>query len=64
VVAAGDPGALAEALTLLADPNLRAELGAAGRRHVEQQFDLAACTRRLVDHLDLMHTRTPEVVDA
>ena len=64
VVPPGDPGALGEALTLLADPRVRAEFGAAGRRHVEEQFDLAACTRRLVDHLDQMHTRTPEVVDA
>ena len=64
VVAAGDAGALAEALTLLADPKVRHGFGAAGRRHVEEQFDLTACTRRLVEHLDQMHTRTPEVVDA
>jgi glycosyltransferase involved in cell wall biosynthesis len=64
VVAPGDPEALADALTRLADIRMRDDLGAAGRRHVEAEFDLAACTRRLVEHLDQLHTRTPEVVDA
>ncbi|MFL6135638.1 MAG: glycosyltransferase family 4 protein [Nocardioidaceae bacterium] len=64
VVPPGDPGALADALTTLADQRVRESFGAAGRRHVEEHFDLAACTRRLVEHLNQMHTRTPEVVDA
>jgi glycosyltransferase involved in cell wall biosynthesis len=64
VVCPGDPAALADALTTLADRRLREDLAASGRRHVEEAFDLAACTRRLVEHLDQMHSRTPEVVDA
>jgi glycosyltransferase involved in cell wall biosynthesis len=64
VVPPGDPAALADALTTLTDRTVRERLGAAGRWHVEEHFDLAACTRRLVEHLDHVHTRTPEVVDA
>ena len=47
VVPPGDSQALAEALDTLRAPALRAALAAAGRRHVETHFDLAACTRRL-----------------
>ena len=64
VVPPGDARALAEALTALTAPRLRAELGTAGRRHVEQHFDLATCTHRLVEHLELLHTLAPERVDA
>jgi glycosyltransferase involved in cell wall biosynthesis len=64
VVPAGDADALAEALTTLTAPRLRAELGAAGRRHVEAHYDLAACTDRLVEHLGLLHSPAAEAVDA
>jgi glycosyltransferase involved in cell wall biosynthesis len=43
LVPAGDTPALARALeTMLADPALRRRMGTAGRRRVEQRFDLAA----------------------
>jgi len=64
VVPPRDPAALAEALTALTAPSLRAELATAGRRHVEAHYELAACTQRLVEHLSLLHTRAPEAVDA
>ncbi len=64
VVPPRDPAALAEALTALTSPSLRAELATAGRRYVEEHYDLAACTQRLVEHLSLLHTRAPEAVDA
>jgi colanic acid/amylovoran biosynthesis glycosyltransferase len=64
VVPPADAAALAEALTRSADPQVREALGSAGRRYVEQHFDLAACTRRLVEHLDRLHARAPEAVDA
>jgi glycosyltransferase involved in cell wall biosynthesis len=64
VVPPADPAALAEALTALTAPRLRAELGAAGRRYVEANYDLAACTDRLVEHLRLLHSPAPETVDA
>jgi glycosyltransferase involved in cell wall biosynthesis len=64
VVPPADPAALAAALTTLAAPETRERLGAAGRRYVEQHLDLATCTRRLVEHLDSLHTRAPEAVDA
>jgi glycosyltransferase involved in cell wall biosynthesis len=64
VVPPGDPVALAEALTTLTAPGSRAQLGAAGRRYVEENYDLETCTHRLVGHLDLLHTRAPERVDA
>jgi glycosyltransferase involved in cell wall biosynthesis len=62
VVPPADADALAEGLTTLTDPRLRAELGSAGRRYVEEHFDLATCTHRLVERLDLLHTRAPEPV--
>jgi glycosyltransferase involved in cell wall biosynthesis len=64
VVPPGDADALADALTTLSDRRVREDLGAAGRRHVEAEFDLASCTRRVVEHLDQLHTRTTEAVDA
>ncbi len=64
VVPPADAAALADALTTLTAPRLRAELGTTGRRHVEEHFDLAKCTHRLVEHLELLHARTPETIDA
>jgi len=64
VVPPADPAALAEALTELTAPPVRAGLGAAGRRYVEEHFDLAACTDRLVEHLRLLHSPAAETVDA
>jgi glycosyltransferase involved in cell wall biosynthesis len=64
VVPPGDPAALAAALDELAAPSLRAELGTAGRHYAEQHFDLASCALRLVEHLERLHARTPEPVDA
>lgn len=49
VVPAGDSGALADAVAgLLADPERRAALGAAGRERVLREFSWASCARRLV----------------
>ncbi len=62
VVPPGDADALASALTTLTSGPLRRDLGAAGRRHVEEHFDLATCTRRLLDHLEVLHE--PAAVDA
>jgi len=64
VVPPGDPAALTEALTALTAPGLRARLGATGRRYVEENYDLETCTHRLVGHLEQLHTRAPERVDA
>ena len=64
VVPPGDAAALAEALTMLAAPSARAELGVAGRRYVEEHFALAVCTRRVVEHLEAMHSGALEPVDA
>jgi len=64
VVPPADADALADGLTALTDPRLRAELGTAGRRYVEKHFDLATCTRRLVDRLDLLHAPARESVYA
>lgn len=48
LVAPGDPDALAAALAGLAESaELRTALGSAGRRRVERDFDLGACTGRL-----------------
>jgi glycosyltransferase involved in cell wall biosynthesis len=64
VVRPGDSQALAEALDTLRAPALRATLASAGRRHVEAHFDLAACTRRFIEHLDALHVRQSERADA
>jgi glycosyltransferase involved in cell wall biosynthesis len=63
VVRPGDSQELAEALDSLRAPALRADLAAAGRRHVEANFDLAACTRRFVEHLDALHARQTQCAD-
>lgn len=45
-----DPGALADAVTLLLrDPSLRAELGRRGRERQRRDFDIAATVRRVED---------------
>jgi glycosyltransferase involved in cell wall biosynthesis len=65
VVPAGDPRWLADALASLATtPGLRSELGAAGRRYVEEHYDLTSCTRRFVEQLSRSHTDAGERVDA
>jgi glycosyltransferase involved in cell wall biosynthesis len=64
VVPPADAVALAEGLTTLTDPRLRAELGTAGRRYVEEHFDLARCTRRFVERLELLHPRARKSVYA
>jgi len=64
VVPQGDAAALADALTTLAAPRVRTELGMAGRRYVEEHFDLAACTHRVVEHLGLLHSGAREPIDA
>jgi glycosyltransferase involved in cell wall biosynthesis len=49
LVEPGDPSALAEALgDVLSSAPLRARLGAAGRRRVEEEYDAAAIGRQLV----------------
>jgi len=49
LVAPEDPAALAQAiLDLLRDPQRRARLGAAGRRHVAEHFDMATALRRFL----------------
>ncbi len=54
LVPAGDAGALRDAIERLAgDRALRARMGAAGRRVVEREFELAAsCTHRLLECLE------------
>jgi glycosyltransferase involved in cell wall biosynthesis len=64
VVPPGDAAALADALTRLTDPRVRARLGSTGRRYVEQSFELTDCTQRLVAHLDELYAHAPEAVDA
>lgn len=64
VVRPGDADALADALTTLAAPSAHAELGIAGRRYVEEHFDLDVCTHRVVEHLELLHSGAREPVDA
>jgi glycosyltransferase involved in cell wall biosynthesis len=60
VVRPGDADAIAAALDDLADhPRRRADLGAAGRAAVEQRWDLATCTRELVEHLTTLHDPAP-----
>lgn len=53
-----DPAALAGGLRqLLADPALRARLGAAGERRVRQEFDLDTCIDRLAIRFGLPATK-------
>jgi glycosyltransferase involved in cell wall biosynthesis len=48
-----DPAALAEKILVLAqDPGLRRRLGGAGRRRVEEVFELGDCTREVVETLE------------
>jgi colanic acid/amylovoran biosynthesis glycosyltransferase len=54
LVKRGDPAAAAEKLDNLAnDPNLRRALGAAGRRIVQEKFDLKRNVAQLTDLYDL-----------
>jgi glycosyltransferase involved in cell wall biosynthesis len=65
VVRPGDSPALAGALmALAAQPRLRAHLAVRGRRHVQNRYGLDQCTSRLVRHLDTLHARRAESVDA
>lgn len=53
LVPPGDPVAVAVALDrLAADAGLRHQLGVTGRRRVERDFELGACTTRLIAHLE------------
>ena len=52
LVPPGDPEALADAIERLhADPGLRARLGAAARRRIEADFDLATNARIVLDRI-------------
>ena len=56
LVAPGDAVALAAALDRLAsNAGLREHLGAGGRRRVERDYELSACTARLIDHLEAVY---------
>lgn len=56
LVPSRDAVALAEAIRRLgAERGRRHELGLAGRRHVEAHFALETCTRRLQEHLEVLH---------
>jgi glycosyltransferase involved in cell wall biosynthesis/peptidoglycan/xylan/chitin deacetylase (PgdA/CDA1 family) len=49
---AGDAPAIADALArLAADPGLRARLGEAGRRRIEEEFDVRSSVERLLEHM-------------
>ena len=53
LVPPGDPTALADAIErLVADPGLRARLGAAARRRIEREFDLATNARTILERID------------
>lgn len=48
----GDAAAIADALArLAADPDLRAALGEAGRRRIEEEFDVRRSVERLLEHM-------------
>jgi glycosyltransferase involved in cell wall biosynthesis len=63
VVPSGDSEALAAALDTMRAPELRANLAVAGRRHVEDRYDLATCAGRFVEHLATLHVREVERAD-
>jgi colanic acid biosynthesis glycosyl transferase WcaI len=55
VVAPGDASALAEAVReLVASPERRSTMAAAGRRAAEEQFDRVAVTEQFVDALEVI----------
>lgn len=49
LVAPADPESFADAVQRLEDPALRAEMGAAARRHVEARFDISKNVRSLAE---------------
>jgi glycosyltransferase involved in cell wall biosynthesis len=56
LVPSGDEVALATAIERLgSERGLRHELGRAGRRQAETHFALDTCTRRLQEHLEVLH---------
>jgi L-malate glycosyltransferase len=64
LVKPGDPTALADAISsLLKDPNLASQLGAAGRERVRRHFDFAQLTSNIdalyTDLLQSGHRRSP-----
>lgn len=65
LVPPADPAALAGAITtLLANPLLRARMGAEGRRIVNERFDVAARSIRQLESLYAESLRTAEAVEA
>lgn len=65
VVPPAEPVALADALDVLGSQEDRRRLmGLAGRAHVETHFDVDTCARNLLDHLEVLHARAPEPVEA
>lgn len=63
LVAAGDPGALADALERLgSEPSLRARLSSAGRDYVETYFNLRRNARDLVSAIATIAGHTPSAV--
>ncbi len=65
LVPVDDPGALADALTVLArDPALRRRLGAAGRQIVEKEFSSARIGQEIVDLYDRLLARKAALLPA
>ncbi len=65
LVAAADPGALAEAMgRVLGSPALRAELARAGRQRVESEFEVGAIARELVRRFAGAGEVVPDAADA
>jgi glycosyltransferase involved in cell wall biosynthesis len=53
-----DPARLAEKIVaLVEDPALRHRMGCAGRRRVEEVFEIGDCTREVVETLELAVAR-------
>jgi glycosyltransferase involved in cell wall biosynthesis len=65
LVPPGNAGALADAIERLHDDaGLRARMGAAARRRIEQEFDLATNARTILDRIAASETTRPSVATA